>query len=317
MNLFFNTSILPTDILSFCDEDFYKVVEKFAGSAEAKLLEAQGIRSVYSFLNTEDVFAILSISCPVLNDIKRLVCFEADDRTYTVKPGCRGSIRYLYQLLYQKHEEHLKEHTLKSKRIKPPPLVDNNHVLQDIFQDFSETDLSSSVPQQYSTQAGSTYNFNHHKLIVYKLNEWFGRNRQVMNLEGCELIENEDFRLFIVSNGPNKNASISCSCGTKVQLTKLHQGFSLSNYYKHIKSKSCLMITKKKKIIADFNGESTTTGENQSLDDETSQDISMTEIAHISDSSIIIADTVNNDKSLKRSSDTQSKPLSKKQRIRN
>ncbi|CAF4644246.1 unnamed protein product, partial [Rotaria sp. Silwood2] len=110
MNLSFDTSIVPADILSFCDEDFYKVVEKIAESAEAQLLEAQGIRSVYSFRNTEDVFAIFSISCSALNDINRLVCFEVDDHTYTAKPGCRGSIRYLYQLLYQKHEEHLKEH---------------------------------------------------------------------------------------------------------------------------------------------------------------------------------------------------------------
>ncbi|CAF2900819.1 unnamed protein product [Rotaria sp. Silwood2] len=153
-NLSFDTSILPDDILSFCDEDFYKVVEKIAGSAEATLLQIQGIRSVYSFLNIEDVFAVLSISCSALNDIKRLVCFEADDHTYTVKPGCRANIRYLYQLLYQKHEVHLKEQTLKYKRKKPSQLVDNNHGLQDIFQDLSETDLPSTIPQHSSTQTG-------------------------------------------------------------------------------------------------------------------------------------------------------------------
>ncbi|CAF4762473.1 unnamed protein product, partial [Rotaria magnacalcarata] len=44
------------------------MVERVAGSAEAKLLAAQA-----------------------LNDIKRLVCLKADDDTYIVKPGYRAS----------------------------------------------------------------------------------------------------------------------------------------------------------------------------------------------------------------------------------
>ncbi|CAF4497792.1 unnamed protein product, partial [Rotaria socialis] len=92
------------------------MVERVAGSAEAKLLAAQGIRSLYSFLNTEDVFEILSISCSALNDIKGLVCLKADDDTYIVKLGCRASIQYLYQLLKQKHEEILKVNRMKFKQ---------------------------------------------------------------------------------------------------------------------------------------------------------------------------------------------------------
>ena len=44
-----DTSVLPVDALSFYDDKFYKMVEVVAGTAEAKLLEVQGIRSVYSF----------------------------------------------------------------------------------------------------------------------------------------------------------------------------------------------------------------------------------------------------------------------------
>ena len=111
-----DTSVLPNDILSFHDNSFYLIVEQIAGSAEAKLLEIQRIRSVYSFLHTEDVFDILSISCSASNDVRNSQCLEADDRTFLVKPGCRSSIRYLHQLLIQKHEEHLKNITKRSKR---------------------------------------------------------------------------------------------------------------------------------------------------------------------------------------------------------
>ena len=111
-----DTSVLPNDVLSFHDDSFYLIVEQIAGSAEAKLLEIQGIRSVYSFLNTDDVFDILSISCSALNNVRQSLCLEADDRTFMVKPGCRSSIRYLHQLLFQKHEEHLKKMTKRSQR---------------------------------------------------------------------------------------------------------------------------------------------------------------------------------------------------------
>jgi hypothetical protein len=67
-----DTSVLPTHVLSFYDDIFYRMVEKIVGLAEAKLLEIQGIRGVYSFLKTEDVFGILSIPCSALKDIKKI-----------------------------------------------------------------------------------------------------------------------------------------------------------------------------------------------------------------------------------------------------
>ena len=115
-----DTSVLPIDVLSFYDTSFYKMVEKIAGPPEAKLLEAQGIRGVYSFLNTEDVFDILSIQSSALNNIKKAICLEADDHTFTVKPGSRSNIRYLHQLLSQKHDEYLKKTNINPTEI-------NNH----------------------------------------------------------------------------------------------------------------------------------------------------------------------------------------------
>ncbi len=85
-SLSLDTSILPIDVLSFYDDNIYQIVEKIAGPAEAKLLEAQGIRSIYSFLNTDGVFDILSISYAALKEIRKLFFFEADDETFTVKP---------------------------------------------------------------------------------------------------------------------------------------------------------------------------------------------------------------------------------------
>ena len=130
-----DTSVLPPDALSFYDDDFYALVNNIAGASEAKLLEIQGIRSVYSFLNTDDVFDILSISSSSLNAIKKSVCFEADDKSFIIKPGCRSNIRYLHKLLYQKHEEHMKEISIKSKRHKQPKPQQNVDMSADNSQD--------------------------------------------------------------------------------------------------------------------------------------------------------------------------------------
>ncbi|CAF2086107.1 unnamed protein product [Rotaria magnacalcarata] len=82
-----------------------------------------------------------------LNDIKRLACLKADDDTYIVKPGCRASMQYLYQLLEQKHEEILKVNRVKfkqNKQSKSPNISENNH---DSVQDSSKDDSILSSHQ--------------------------------------------------------------------------------------------------------------------------------------------------------------------------
>ncbi|CAF1306431.1 unnamed protein product [Adineta steineri] len=149
--LVFNTSILPTDALSFYDDNFYQLVEKIAGPGEAKLLEVQGIRSVYSFFNIENVFNILSFSCSAIQEMRKLICLEDDDKNYMVKPGCRTNVRYLYQLLHQKHEEHLKGITPKSKRNKQSQSHQSNSTVMNLSQDPSQDTSISSDHQQSST----------------------------------------------------------------------------------------------------------------------------------------------------------------------
>ena len=150
--LFVDTSILPADVLSFYDDAFYRMVERIAGLGEAKLLEIQGIRSVYSFLNTEDVFQILSVQCAVLKEVKKFICLQADDQTYIIKPGCRSNIRYLYQLLHQKHQEHVKQITTKSRRNKQSQQTTGSDM--NLSQDSVQHSPTSLVHQQDTTTSG-------------------------------------------------------------------------------------------------------------------------------------------------------------------
>ena len=153
--LLVNTSVLPLDVLSFYDEQFYHLVETMAGAAEASLLEVQGIRSVYSFLNTEDVFDILSIPCTALSNVRQSVCLEKVDRTFIVKPGCRNSMLYLSQLLNRKHEEHMKDigHYSKRNKQQQRQIRSTTAVADEISQDSTDIQSPSSA-QQHTTQPG-------------------------------------------------------------------------------------------------------------------------------------------------------------------
>ena len=148
----FDTSVLPADVLCLCDDVFYELVENVAGLGEAKLLQSQGIRSVYSFLSTDDVFAILSVPCQALRDARNMVCLEADDKTFIVKPGSRSNIAYLYQLLHQKHEEHMKEINSKSKRSKSQSQSQpNSNLDRSLSQDSTQGSASSSAAVNATT----------------------------------------------------------------------------------------------------------------------------------------------------------------------
>ena len=87
---------------------------------------------------------------------------------------------------------------------------------------------------------------SHHDFIIRTLNEWCEKHHLEPNIKNTPLMENEDFKILFITNGSSEEACILCSCRAKVHLTKLRQNFSLSNYYKHMKSKSCIMIKKKK-----------------------------------------------------------------------
>lgn len=92
-----------------------------------------------------------------------------------------------------------------------------------------------------------------------------------MNINNGKLMENQDFKLILVSNNLTEEAYFKCSCGVKVQLTKLRDTFSLSNYYKHLKSKSCTMMQKKKVPDNHDNDESIVTIDHESFDNEASE----------------------------------------------
>ncbi|CAF3316170.1 unnamed protein product [Rotaria sp. Silwood2] len=194
----------------------------------------------------------------------------------------------------------MKEITLKSKRHKQTIIHQNNTTITDLSKDPTQIVATPSVHQHSMETAGPINKLNNCNIILRILNEWYDKNCHAMNISNGKLIENEDFRLLITSNGSLEEACIS-SCGVKVQLPKIREYFSLSNYYKHMKSKNCSMIKKKKSTSWNANNESSTAADHETFDGEASLNISMNDHPPLSASTITVGTTIDTDTSVKRS----------------
>jgi hypothetical protein len=115
---------------------------------------------------------------------------------------------------------------------------------------------------------------NRHDFIIHTLNECINKNGVEFGIPNGKLIENEHFRLLIGSNESDIPTSVSCSCGINIQLGSIRGNISLGNYYKHLKSKNCII---KKKISKHVNDESNANVDGESFDAERSENTSIIE----------------------------------------
>src|ERR1700730_18947370 len=89
-----NTSMLPSDILSYTDTEFYDVAKQIVGENATELLKIQEIRSAHSLMLIPDVFAILDINCAELEPLKDSICLKSNANEYVVRPGIKSSIEF-------------------------------------------------------------------------------------------------------------------------------------------------------------------------------------------------------------------------------
>ena len=153
---------------------------------------------------------------------------------------------------------------------------------------------------------------NRRDFLINTLDEWIIKHGTEIGIPNGKLIENEDFQLSILGNESDASTSISCSCGINVKLVYIRGNISLSNYYKHLKSKSCIMKRKMSKRIS---------GELNETFDEQSSNVDGSQNNSISDGIDSLASTISIDKpapitkSFKRTIDQDNNTFSRKKRI--
>jgi hypothetical protein len=259
-----NTSILPDDILSYTDTQFYNVAKQIVGDSGMELLEIQSIRSPDSFLFMPDVFAILDIKCAALNSLKEDLRLKTDDDKYIVKPGIKSLMTYFRELTIKKQAEVMK--VLRYKNDLSTSVIPSLTII-------SSTMNESSSSQQQQLPLSVTTNLvqpttsipvdeNYHRnFIVNSINNWCEKfSSKVL------LIEGTDYHLTIKSLNDNITAKIKCGCGSKVGLVKVRKNIQLSNFYKHLTSTACNTIHKSKRRATSNNSNKNQNNSNKNVD---------------------------------------------------
>jgi len=73
--IFVDTIVLPFNVFTYHDDDFYNLMSELADRDETALLKIQGIRTVNAFLPTSNIFDIVNIDSEELSDVKKTNLF--------------------------------------------------------------------------------------------------------------------------------------------------------------------------------------------------------------------------------------------------
>ncbi|CAF1448558.1 unnamed protein product [Rotaria sordida] len=236
-----NTSVLPSDILSYNDKQFYNVVKRFVCDDAGDLLEFQGIRNADSLILIPDVFAILNINCAALQPLKEKLCLKSDDDIYLIKPGIKSLMNYFCELIIKKQDEELK--LLNRQQSSSTASVSNiitisstSNVNPMSQQQLTPNTLTSAAVSSHTTSLNEKY---HRNFIINSIHKWCTKHSANLSLT-----EGDNYHLTVILTDINETAKIKCGCGSIVSLVKIRKHFQLSNFYKHLMLSSCSIIHK-------------------------------------------------------------------------
>ncbi|CAF5022748.1 unnamed protein product, partial [Rotaria magnacalcarata] len=215
LDILFDISILPSNIMVLRDDDFIDFVKEEAGHAAAALLEIQGINCVKSLLMTDNVYAIMDVKSKSLDGLKNKYGYTQDDGTFVIQPGVKGNIEYLIDLLKKKCIEDVK--LAKSSK-------------------HNQSSSSSTIPKSTSTV---TSNNTTEKTI----------SESKLNVQQFSLVEGEHYFILLQndSNGALK-CDIRCCCQKWSSLPLRRGKFQLSNFYRHLQGFNNICPALKKMI---------------------------------------------------------------------
>ncbi|CAF1489022.1 unnamed protein product [Rotaria sp. Silwood1] len=204
-----DTNVLPPDVLSLMDNQFYDFIRELTSSNEAEILKLQHINNVNAFLLTKNPLELLELNSSDVQDIRKRICFELENKTFVVKPGIKSNLQYLHDLFCKRMDEHVKDIKKKTK--------------------LSQATQESATEHPDDIKA----------FILRSIKRCCSDNQDILKLRDFQLQETEHFTLSLTDDG---KAFIICKCGEKINLYKFRGKFQLSNFYRHYKASSCSML---------------------------------------------------------------------------
>ncbi|CAF2083410.1 unnamed protein product [Rotaria magnacalcarata] len=138
-----DTSILPNDIFTRVDDDFYSIVKLLADDSVFDILRMQLINSARKLLNI-DVFAFFQIESEETDTIKAESCFKSKTGQYIVKPGIQTGLSNLIKLLKQKlkqdEELAMNENNETQHKYISEEFIDRHPLLKSLIKWYQQND---------------------------------------------------------------------------------------------------------------------------------------------------------------------------------
>ncbi|CAF2137499.1 unnamed protein product [Rotaria magnacalcarata] len=233
-DILIDTSVLPSNIMSLCDDNLIDFVKEEAGHAAATLLELQGINSVKSVLMTDDVCAIMNMKSKSLDVFKNKYGYMQDDGTCIIQPGAKGNIEYLMSLLKTKCVDDAKLVKSSKQNQLSSSLTTTTNTSSTIRKPTSSI-LSDSSPETILSNSYSLSLAEHKSYIIDTLNNWCKNNKSKDNNERFSLVEGKDYFISLQNDSTRTlKCNIKWSCEKWTTLVFRRGKFQLSNFYRHL-----------------------------------------------------------------------------------
>ncbi|CAF2988086.1 unnamed protein product [Rotaria sp. Silwood2] len=262
-----NQNGLPDDIFNYNNEQFYDYIKQSYGDDLAGLLRFQAIRNGSHLVETscEDILLIFQQESEEINKLRHLCCFKISNNKYEIKLGVKLAINNLIELLKVKQEEQKK----KKKQTSTKRTSSNIDTLKSVdqFQSHNEMIAPPTIAASPDSDTSSTQlalqliqnrlnDIDHLTDIEQRINKWWRTHNNNNNLF---LSEGTHYLLEINKSINDTYACIlSCKCRIRFKLPFMATGFfKLSAYYRHLKEKPCLTMSKttRKKYNNSINNE--------------------------------------------------------------
>lgn len=233
---------LPDEIIFYTNEQFYKLIENCIGVNEMELLKIQAIRSSRTLLKVPDIFSILSINCKEIVSLKNNLCFvDEDNKTLVIKAGVKADFDDLISILQEKNSKHLKA----TKRSKRAPATTNPSLSSTII--LSATTSSTTDSSTASTPVTNLMPINDYIEVIVDSIGRFLHN----SFENISLHHDSDYNINLNQSNTSMTGFIKCGCKSIIKLPfrSNTKTFQLSQFFKHLKSRRCLLMKKKKQEL--------------------------------------------------------------------
>lgn len=244
--------VLPDDVLTLKDAQFYSLVEDLTSHDVAQILRSQAINSVNTFLLSKNIVESVLLPTSAFDSIRRKVCVKLDlnnNDSYAIHIGIIGQFQYLTELLRKKNAQEAQArpkhrscsimHSSSSVAIVPISTPGTNFTATP--SSTNNTNINTSVPASI---------IDHHSKIITAVNKWIIGEGKKVGTNVVKMVEGIDYTVELSSL--SERAVIVCKCQARFSLIKsTDETFSLSNLYKHWKSsKKCVVLSS---VLADTN----------------------------------------------------------------